>query len=188
MYPNAKVGFRKDSHKIISNQELVAERRETMAALGSILKDYKILIKTHPHIKPDYLAEVKKSFADFKNVELVKPTDWAEGYIYAGDIILGSPPRSLTLYTAALMYPEKVIVSLDFNKELLGDTYRNFEGVEYLDSQEQFKKLLNSVKNGQYRKQIKNQIMGDEDVKEFTSFNELLNNILINNKKYEKTK
>ena len=79
--------------------------------------------------------------------------DSADKYIETGDIIVGLPlSASTVLFTASLQCPEKPIISLDFHRELLGDYYRDFEGVEYVDSEEDLIKLLEKIRDKKYQK------------------------------------
>lgn len=177
MYPNARVGFKKDGLQIILSQEILETRKQVLALLAQKMKDWEVVIKTHPHIAPSYFEELKKDFASFENVSFANPKDWAEGYVYVCDMILGSPPRSLTLYTAQKMYPEKILVSLDFHKELLGDTYKDTQGVEYISSKEGFEALLDKINDGSYRKTQKDVIESNAreyELKEYSNFINLL--------------
>ena len=97
----------------------------------------------------------------------------AEEYIEISDVILGMPPVSMTLFTASLQCPEKPIISLDLNKELLGDFYKDSDTIEYIDEEEKFIETIKLIKNGQYKKNKTNQ-----KFEENKGIINILNNIL----------
>ena len=91
---------------------------------------------------------------------------------------MGMPPASsITLYTASLICPEKPILSLDFENELLGDGYKDFNGVEYIDNEEKFINILELIRDNKYRKHYHPQEEAQKvqwKEKNFSSFLELL--------------
>ena len=62
------------------------------------------------------------------------------------------PPSSTTLFTASLQCPEKTILSLNLQDEFLGDYYKNFKNIEYINNWQKFIKVLKLIYNNQYHK------------------------------------
>lgn len=157
MYPDFEIGIKRENRQLISEGEMEKERRKIISLVTETLKDWKIFIKPHPNTKPQHLLKIKKSFSDFSNVEIADPLEWADGYTEISDVILGSPPCSITIYTASLICPEKPILSLDLQKELLGDAYKNFNGVEYIDREEKLINILELIRDNKYHKDYREQ-------------------------------
>jgi len=67
-------------------------------------------------------------------------------------VIVGFSPPSSTLLTASWQCPEKIILSLDLKEELLGDSYKDFEEIEYINTKERLINILNLIKKNAYRK------------------------------------
>ena len=87
-----------------------------------------------------------------KNVSVVNPSEPADKYIEMSKVIVGMPLPSTTLFTAQKQYPHKIILSLNINHEFLGDSYKDFEGIDYIDTEEKFISVLDSIREGTYRK------------------------------------
>lgn len=47
-------------------------------------------------------------------------------------------------------YSNKIILYLNFKNEFLGDVYKNFNGIEYIDNENKFIKILNLIKDNNF--------------------------------------
>ncbi len=147
-----ELGFKRSSFFLIPKEEREKKWVEVIGSISHIFPGWVIYIKPHPDTRSiDKLKEKFESIS--KNIKVVDSRDSADKYIETGDIIVGLPlSASTVLFTASLQCPEKPIISLDFHRELLGDYYRDFEGVEYVDSEEDLIKLLEKIRDKKYQK------------------------------------
>lgn len=169
LLPAERIGFRKDNHSLISKEERKRTKIEIVNLVAKILKGWMIFIKPHPEIKN--IEETKKIFESLSDfVKVVEPSDPVDRYIEMADVVIGPPRSSSTaLFTASLQCPEKPILSLDFHQELLGDVYKDFEGIEYIDSQEKFIKILELIQNDKYQKKYPKSKEKELKPKEFSN-------------------
>lgn len=147
-------GFKRSDHSLISRKDREKDWIEIIKLITQIFLEWKIYIKPHPDT--ENLNKIKESLESISdNIEVVNPQEPADKYIEIVDIIIELPLSvSTTLFTASLQCPEKPILSLDFHQELLGDYYKNFEGIEYVDNKEKFINILESIRDNRYRKII----------------------------------
>ncbi len=176
MWPSEKIGFKQNSYSLISKQEIEKTRIEIVTLITKILDEWKIFIKPHPLVQST--TEIKKTFEPISDcVTVVEPSEPADKYIEISDVIVGLSPASTTLFTASLQSPEKIILSLDLNQEFLGDSYKDFNGIEYINSKEKFLNTLRLICDNKYYKKYKIQSESD-----FPNTIEMLNSL------YEKSK
>ena len=183
MYSVEEISFRKKDHKFLLKDELLQSRIKMVGTTAKVLKDWQIFIKPHPSMAelPDLLNQTQKTFESISSqVKVTNPQDPADKYIEASDVIVGMPPMSNTLFTASLQCPEKIIISIDLNQEFLGDSYKGFDGIEYIDDQEKFVKVLEMIRDNKIIK--KNNFQAIKQPKEFTNAIEVLEFALNNNK------
>lgn len=148
---NEVMGIRRDSYEIISESELKSSMMKMLQILVEVLKGWEIFIKPHPVVeKSDELVQRCKRISD--TITVVDPSEPADKYIERADVVIGLPPASNVLFTAFLQCPEKIILSLDFNHELLGDSYRDFKEIEYIDTEQQFVAVIEQIRDGRYQK------------------------------------
>ncbi|MDO8601085.1 MAG: hypothetical protein Q7R46_00205, partial [bacterium] len=70
--------------------------------------------------------------------------------------IAGFPPATSVIITALLQCPAKPIISLDLPpQEIFGDSYKNFDGVEHIDSEEKLVSVLELIRDDKYQKHHK---------------------------------
>ncbi|MDO8639741.1 MAG: hypothetical protein Q7R53_02335 [bacterium] len=152
LLPEDKIGFRKKDSSLISEKEMKETRLEIARLVDRFLPDWQIILKPHPDIKDINLAvEGFKEISD--NIKIADKNAPLDKYIEESSVIVELPLAAGTaLFTAALQCKDKPILSLDFNKELLGDYYRNFEGIEYIDNKEKFTEILELIRDNKYRK------------------------------------
>lgn len=151
MWPDEVIGFQNDTHALIPEEEMRERRARVVALIAAKLADWKIFIKPHPAVKN---AEVvRESLGSLPpHVSVVHPAEPADVYIARSSVIVGMPPPSTTLFTASRQSPEKIVLSLNLCNEFLGDSYKDFEGIEYVDSEERLARMLDAIRSGTYRK------------------------------------
>lgn len=157
LLPSDEVGFRNKDYSLISKKERIERWLEIVKLAAKTFKGWKIFIKPHPDFKS--LNEKKNIFESISDsVEVVNPSEPVDRYIKMSDVIIGMP-RAATdvLFYTSLVFPEKTIISLDFDKELVGDLYKDFDGIEYIDDKNKFIKTLNLVANNKYPKKYQHQ-------------------------------
>jgi len=152
LLPEVELVFKRKDWSLISRKEIEKKWMETISLIKEILPDWDILIKPHPDFKN--LPEIKKKLESIsKNIKVTNPGEPVDKYIELADVVVGLPLSSSTaLFTASLQCPEKPIISLDFHQEILGDVYKSFEGVEYVDNKKRFLDILKMVRENKYRK------------------------------------
>jgi len=167
-------GFRRKNCSLISKEEREENWTETIKLINETLSEWKIFIKPHPDTKN--INKVKERLESIsKNIEVVNPQESADKYIEIADVIIGLPlSASTTLFTASLQCPQKPIISLDFHHELLGDVYKNFEGVEYINSEKNFINILESIRDNKYQKKYQEKKGKKLEPKEFSNTLEML--------------
>jgi len=155
MYPENQIGFKRDDYSLIPKEKMQEDRTRIISLIADIFKDWKIFIKPHPMIKdnPAQLQEIIEAIEPIsKSIKVTDPLEPADEYIEASDAIAVFPPVSTTLFTSFLQCPEKPILSLDLLHELLGDGYKNSEGIEYIDSQKKLINVLQLIRDNKYYK------------------------------------
>lgn len=153
MLPEVKIGFRKADSSLIPNDEKMNDWIKTITLINQVLKGWKIYIKPHPDIKSIKTIKLAAE-AISKNIEVVDPQEPADKYIRLADIIIGLPVSASTvLFTASLQCPEKPLISLDFYQELLGDYYKDFPGIDYIQTKAELEEKLKLITSGKYKKQ-----------------------------------
>ncbi len=178
IFPAEEIGFRRLNYSLISKEENQIIRKEIVGLAAKILKDWKIFLKPHPDIKD--LTEIKRNFQSLSNfIEITSQSDPVDRYLEISDIIAGIPPASTSIFTAFLQYPEKPILMIDLNKEVSGDYYKDFEGIEYIDNGEKFIQVLELIRDNKYQKKYRVQLDPDG----FSSIVEFLEFVLRNNRK-----
>ena len=152
---DVEFGFRRNDYSLISNEEREKNWMETVRLINEIFPRWTIYVKPHPATRD--LEKLKESFeAISKKIKFVNPESWAEEYIKIADVVIELPlSASTALFTASLQCPEKPIISLDFHHELLGDYYKDFEGIEYIDNKEKLINVLELIRDNKYQKKSK---------------------------------
>lgn len=161
MWPTEKIGIRKDNLSLISKEEIIMNRRKVLKMVNKILFGWKIFVKPHPSILKEELFELSEIIMEYPNFKLTNPADSADDYIRISDVVVGLPPVSSTSYTASLNYPEKAILCVNFENQLLGNGCKNFDGVEYIEKEEKFIGILNQIRAGGYKKNWKKKTKED---------------------------
>lgn len=136
----------------ISNERRLENWRKLLQIIQSNLPDWEIVISTHPATKNyDRLKDELESVSPkVKMLELNGPV---ESYLKSAEAIIGFPPSlSTLLFAASLQYPKKPILSLDPYRELMGDYYKDFPGIDYTTSKIDLEEKLKLIHSGKYKK------------------------------------
>ena len=173
MWPSEPIGFRRGNFALISNEELWEGRIEIITLITKILKGWKIFIKPHP--LTENTVEMTQAFKSISNqIKVTKPSEPADKYIEMSDVIVGLSPASTALFDASLQEPEKPILSLDLQHEFYGDSFKNFNGIEYIDNKEKYNNILKLIQNNKNHKQYEGHKKEKLGEREFSSTVELL--------------
>jgi hypothetical protein len=154
LLPADEIGFKREECSLVSEKEKMKTNVEIVSLIAKLLKGWKIYIKPHPLV--ENFDEIRKEFESISDfVKVAKPSEPIDDYIKIGKVIIGLPASfSTALFFASLLFQEKTILSLDFNKELSGDFYKNFKGIEYIDNKDKFGQILELIKENKFKKEI----------------------------------
>lgn len=181
LLPVEKIGFQKGNLALISEDILQKNRIKITATITKILKGWNIFIKPHPMVKdnPEEFKKITLTLESISNlIKVADPLESAEKYIEISDVIVGIPPASTTLFMASLQCPKKPILALDFHQEVLGDYYKDFDGIEYIDSEEKFINILELIRDNKYCKKYRQEANEKErrlETKIFSNTIEVIN-------------
>ena len=151
IWPAEEIGFRRVNYSLISKEENQVIRKEIVSLAVKILDNWKIFLKPHPDIKD--LTEIKRNFQSLSNfIEITDQSDSIDKYLKISDVIVGIPPASTAIFTAFLLYPGKPLLTIDLSKEVFGDYYKDFDGIEYIDSKEKLIEILELIRDDRYQK------------------------------------
>ena len=180
MWPDGIIGIEKNNLTLIPKKLIQKNRTEVVKLICKIFKGWKIFIKPHPIIKsgPNNSGQFQEIVQVFKNIsdsiQVTDPLESADDYIELSDVIVGFSPISTTLYTAFLQCPQKPILNLDLQNEFLGDSYKDFEGIEYITNKEDLINVLELIKNNKYRKKTSREKEKEIKAKEFSDTVEMI--------------
>ncbi len=174
MWPTEDIGFKKDTYSLISKEKTKKNRIKIITLMTEMLKDWDIFIKPHPRIQD--IRGIENTYQSISpRIKIVNPEEPADKYIKMSRVIVGIPPASTTLFIASLQSPQKIILSLDLEKEFFGDSYKDFDGVDYIDNEKKFISILELIRDGKYRKRYKAKYGTKIESKEFPNAIEMLN-------------
>lgn len=172
----AKLGFRREDDSLIPEKERFEINMKIVNLISEVLKDWKIYIKPHPLVE-DFNELKKASRSISSSIKVVDPLEPIDKYIKMSRVIIGLPLSiSTALYSASLLFPEKAILSLDFNKELAGDFYKGFKGVDYIDDENKLIQTLELIKRNKFHGEVEKE---DPRIKRFSNLVELLNSLVL---------
>lgn len=146
------VGFRRENLSLISQRQYKRIWLGIIKSISASLPAWDIYVKPHPSGVD--LASIQKELAKVsKKIQLVSSQEPAEKYIKIADVIIGLPPSaSTTLFIASLQRPDLPIISVDTERELLGDYYKDFPGIDYVTTKDELEKKLKLIASGKYEK------------------------------------
>lgn len=153
MLPAEDIGFKKKDYSLIGRKEKIKVQSEIFKTLLEILDGWDIVVKPHPMIK-NYLDEKHRIKSISTRIEVFNPSESADKCIEMAGIIIELPrATSTTLFSASLQCPEKPILALDNHHEFLGDCYKDFNGIEYIDNKKDFVTTLEKIRDNRYTKE-----------------------------------
>lgn len=152
MWPEEKVGLKEGNRSLIGEQEMQESRVRMVALIAKKLADWKVFVKVKPNLSESEIAKVRELFAGEGFVNIAVVAEPADVYIELSDVICGMSLPSTTLFTASKQYPSKPILHLNLSRESLADGYRNFDGIEYVDSESRLLQVLDLIQKGAYQK------------------------------------
>jgi len=172
MWPGENLEFYRQDYSLIPEKQVLASRLKAVRLITEKLTGWKVFIKPHPSLGD--VAGIKNLLAEVPgDISVVEPTEPADKYIAMSKVIVGFPLPSTTLFTASLQHHGKIILSLNLNQAFLGDAYKNFEGIEYIDSEDKLIGALFAIKDNKYKRRQKMK----SKTRSFSSAAELLGRI-----------
>lgn len=154
LLPAEEMGFREGDYGLISKTERTRMYVEILRTVLDVLVDCTIVVKPHPLIRD--VEQRKKDLTSISSrICFAEPWEPAENFIEEADVIMELPRAASTaLFTATLQCPEKPTIALNLQNEFLGDCYRNFAGVEYVNDNESLRCVLKRIASGTYAKGV----------------------------------
>jgi hypothetical protein len=180
LWRNESIGFRRDNYSFIPEKEAFESGRRVVALAAQLLLGWRIVIKPHPVTTAEEKTEIEKILKPISSqIQVADPAESMEKYVDLSRAVLGLYPSSNSLFEVFLRDPQKPILSIDFNYEFGGDFYREFEGIEYVDSPDRLRDVLEAIREDRYHKEH-NFIGGELGLKskEFSSMIEVLENLM----------
>lgn len=161
LMPPATDGFIRGNWAVVSKEEREKKWFEIITLISRTIPGWDIIIKPHPNVSN--VAKMRKTVKEIsKRINIVDPNDSLDKYLEVADAIVGLPWSSSTaIFTALLQRPETPTASLNFFHEVMGDFYKDFEGVEYIEDERSFTGFLNLVRDGKYKNNNKNNIISN---------------------------
>jgi hypothetical protein len=145
-----EIGFTKTNYSLINKEIRVQMEITVFHTLLKILNGWNIIVKPHPMIE-NYQEKKKRIESISHRIKVVDPNEPIDKYIELADVIVGLPRSTSTaLFTASLQCPEKPILSLDLHDEFSGDFYNNYDGIEYVNTINDFVNILANIRDNTY--------------------------------------
>ena len=146
-------GFTRNNLDPIPDKALYASRIEAIETVAAALPGWEVRIKPHPMSPSSQNYEtVHRALSTVSDrVVWVSPDEPAEDHILSSDAIVGFPPASASLYSAAIMRPDIPVLMVDVNRELRGDGLIGVEGVVTVSSLQELNEQIRAVADGVWR-------------------------------------
>lgn len=176
MWSEPEISFTKKPYHPILKEKMIAHRVSLLKIIVDALPTWRIIIKPHPIIltNPDRIKTLRALMQSISNlIDIGDPAISAEYFIELGDVIIGVPPPSTSIFTATLQCRNKPILFINLYDEILGDSYSEFPGVDYITKTKKLTQTLTSIYNGTYDNRIRYKTTDYR----FTSIVEVLNYI-----------
>jgi hypothetical protein len=143
-------GFTRNNLDPIPDEALYASRAEVIETIAAALPGWEVRIKPHPMSKSSQNYEtVQQALSQVSDrIVWVSPDEPAEDHILSSDAVIGFPPTSAALYSAAIMRPGIPILMVDVNQELRGDGFVGMDGVVTVSSLGELKEQIKAVADG----------------------------------------
>jgi len=146
--PDIEIGFKDNGYSLIPKNQRIDEWVDICDLVAKTFPEHDILLKPHPNTDP-FIKDLEDSLLKLNNerIKIVDGQNPVDKYIETSDMIIGLPVSiSTTLFTAHIQCPDKRIISINFDEELLGNHYKDFEGIEYIDDKKKFIQRLHEIK------------------------------------------
>lgn len=170
----SKWGFKRDDLSLIPDEVLYDSRARVIRALVSALPDWEIRIKPHPMSADSPIFDiVRKKIEDISHrIVWVSPAESAERHIAASGAVVGFPPASTVVYSAAMLCPGIPAAVVDVNQELRGDAFRNMHGIVTIGTWSELDARLADLREGKWAERPYQHDTGD-----FETLDDLVTNI-----------
>jgi len=154
MWPDSQISFKRENYSFIPSKDLWKNRLKLINLIIKTLDDWKIFIKPHPSIG-DNSKEFQKIVRNLEpisnQIRVVNPSEPADKYMEISDVV-AALTTCMTLFTGPMQRSQKPFLLIDLFQEFFGDYFKNFPGIEYIDSEDKLIDTLRSIKNGEYSK------------------------------------
>jgi hypothetical protein len=150
LLPYEGFGFRKSDMSIIPTEQRIALFRWLLDSIEGILNKWHVIIKPHP-MYIDAAAVTARLGKVSERIEVVDSAAPVDYYLEIADAIIDLPRSASTAVFSALQQcPGKPILSIDIDREFLGDYYARFHNVDYIDSKQKFLDDLVAIRDGKW--------------------------------------
>lgn len=146
------LGIERGSLRVISGAVRRRLRLAILTAIQDTLPDWEIIVKAHPDFGS--IRAVRAYLGTMPaNVSVADPSNPVEPYLPICHAILDLPaPTTSALVTAVSTSPLMPVIAADLDRDVLGDQYSDWPEVDYVDSMEALTDLLESIRDGRYRR------------------------------------
>lgn len=161
LQPAEFIGIDADNFSVIERERKEALYSHVLRMIVEILDDWHVLIKPHPEL--DCYEKLKEEYESISpHIRLLPPEEPIDIHILQSKAVVELPRAASTAtFLASLLCPEKPIIAINFDNELLGDFWEHYNGIEYVTDERRFRSLLESIKQGSYVKE--EQQAGEQD-------------------------
>jgi hypothetical protein len=169
----SEFGFERETLEVISSHDRRQLRLAITEEISRCLPDWQLIIKPHPDFgsiqaAQDYLGPLPA------NATLVPPGEPVEPLLLLCDAVLDlPPPNTSTLVTASSALPGKPVIAADLDHDILGDQFREWPEIEYVDEMQGLTRLLARVGASSYQRQSTSHCT-ELGVREFGSTNQAI--------------
>ena len=138
-------GIDRDTNGFIDSRARLNGWIDILLTIKDMANNWKIYISLHPEtIGREVLIDMIQGLS--KRFVFIDKSIPIENVITRSSVIVGFPPSfSTVLYKTSIEYPSKKIISLDPLGEKMGDYYKDFTGIRYIDNLEELKEELNKL-------------------------------------------
>lgn len=143
-------GFTRNTLVPIPDEVLDNSKAEVIKIIVKNLPFWEVRIKPHPMSRSskNYKTAQQKISQISDNVIWISPDEPAEDHILSSDVIIGFPPASAALYSAAIVRAGMPVFMVDINRELRGDGFIGVDGVVTVTSLLELEEQIKAVADG----------------------------------------
>lgn len=143
-------GFKRSDWSPILYEDRLKSWLEIISLVKNTLPGWEITVSPHPSVKD--AQAIQKKIKDISPSIVFNLQDPVEKCLSIADAVVGLPRSASTvLFIASLQDRQRPIATLDFDDEIIGDFYKNFEGIDYISNQNQFVSFLKKIGNMDFR-------------------------------------